>query len=538
MNNKNKEFNLFSLHWEIDKHPRSWICIKGKELKHIVKEMEDKIILERKISREELSKLLSKKLGCCFTSFKRILRGQSEYYPIPFIKEMVSLSNEKKYLKQIHSRIQFLKINSASSKEFLAVKGLNEYLVKILGAFMADGSLTVTIMFASKNRSKLKPIKKSLKNKNINYNQWFCKSREEHSISITINRNNHQSLNKIIKSNNNKVNVQSHHYLEITDEHKDNLEAFRIWIIDCFNILPNSFKEKKGAWRLIYSNKILARYLISFFDVKPGPKCDIAFEPEIIKNSSLEIRKLFARGVIMFDGCFSAGKITFTTISHKLFKSIKDILTKDGINTGSSINRGSYVLFTYEKNKKEKFMDYFEEGTLKRIKIKDLIEENNQDIKKLINRYKIYPNNKITFENLYYFIKNTGCCDWNYLATHFKCSRHILKPYLIVLVNNQLIKFSRTPKLLNERFVDKNMQILLKDELHDFVFEKIKEKFKTYENFSNKTNTHKATISAWKLRKNRIPLSFLKKMCKECEINFDNVLSNVQKTDRKIIEAI
>jgi len=533
-----ENFNIFNLHKDIDRHPRSWICVKGEGIKDIIREIEAKIIKEKGFSRESLAKLLSKRLNCNFNSFKYIFRGEKEYYPIPFIKELINISGNKEYLKKVHSRIQYLKVNSAISKKVKCIKNLTPDLYKILGAFMADGSLTVTIQFASKNKFDLEQPKKFFEESNTNYNEWYCKSREEHSLGIAINQKNWDRVNQII-SLNKITKIQSHYNLEISDEHQSNLESFRKWVLNSFNVLPNSFKEKRGAWRLTYSNKIVARYLMTFFDVVPGPKTYTAFEPTLIKDSPLDMRKLFARGVLMFDGSFtSAGKLTFSTKSRDLFESIKDITKKDDLAIGITRNRGDFAMFTYEKTSKQKILSYFEKETHKWLRVKDFLETRNRSIEELIKRYKIYPNNKITFEKLYDLIKDIKSCDLEYLSNYFKCSKHIIKAYLIILKNSRLISFSKNPVLIKKRFVKSSTQILLKENIHNFIFDKIKEECGTYKNFCDSANIHKATISAWKLRKSRINLSILEKICRLCNIDFSIVLNNVKEADRKIIEIV
>jgi hypothetical protein len=533
------DLNLFNLHKEIDEHSRSWISFKGNNIKKLVKEIEDQIIKEKNLSREKLAKLLSKKLDYSFTSFKCILRGKREYYPIPIIKEIVSLCKNKKYLERIHSQIQNLKVNSASSREVKAIKTLTPDLCKIIGAFMADGSLTVTIIFASKNKQNLQKLKLELIKLSMHYNEWNCNSRNEYSICFTVNDKNQGVINKLIKKYDKILNIQSHYNLEITDEHKSNLVSFKGWIFNSFNVLPNSFKKKKNAWRLTYSNKIIARYFMTFFDIIPGPKASTAFEPQIIKNSPLEMRKLFARGVLMFDGSFtSAGKLSLSTKSKFLFESIKNILRSDNINIGTTKNRGYYVIFTYESTFKEKIRFYFEFKTYKWLRVNDFLETKNQSIENLIKRYKVYSNNKVTFKKLYDLIIDVKSCDLSYLSSHFNCSKHTLKSYLIILHNKGLIRVSRTPNLINEKFINSLTQILLKENIHRFIFGKIKKVFGTYKNFSNQVYIHKATISAWKLRKNRMELSILKKICSLCDVDFSIVLRNIENTDRKIIEAI
>lgn len=535
-----EDFDIFNLNRDIDKHPRSWICIKGEGIKDIISEIEAKMIKEKGFSRESLAKLLSKRLNCNLNSFKRLFRREKEFYPIPFIKELVGISGDKEYFNKIHFKIEHLKVNSAISKEVRSIKKLIPDLCKILGAFMADGSLTMTISFASKNKFDLKLPKKVLKKFNMHYNEWYCKSRKEYSLSLTINQQNYNLINKIIISLNNKgIQIQSHYNIEITDEHKSNIKSFKKWMINSFKVLPNSFKEKGGGWRLTYSNKIIARYFMTFFDVIPGSKTYTAFEPSIIKNSCFEMRKLFARGVLMFDGSYtSAGKLTFSSKSRYLFESLKEIFRKDDIAIGTTRNRGDYIIFTYENNPKEKFLSFFEKETIKWKRVRDSYIKEHRDLEELENRYKIYPNNKVTFKNLYDYINEVGVCDWNHLAKKFKCSRHQLKQYLIILENSKLIKFSKNPVFLKDIFIDDSIKILLKERFHNYLFKRIERLYKNYKILGDVIKIKKGTLSAWKVRKSKIPLVTLKEICRYCNINTSLIRNNIQQTDRRIIEII
>lgn len=108
----------------------------------------------------------------------------------------------------------------------------------------------------------------------------------------------------------------------------------------------------------------------------------------------------------------------------------------------------------------------------------------------------------------------------------------------MILKNNNLINFSRNPHNMNGKFINNSIEVFLNENTHSFIFGKIKKDFGTYENFGKKLSIHKATISAWKLRKNRIPLNILKEICTLCNVDFSIILNNIKETDRKIIEII
>ena len=358
MSNKFSLLSLNNKRW--DKHPRSWICISGKNVKEIISKIEKEIIKSKKTNREQISRLIEKKLSCAHTSIKRLLQGKIKFYPIPIILELCELSREEKFNKSLlENSIEYLKVNSASSKPIKAVKELSKELAKIIGAFCADGSLSIQFVVSSKKEEGLEKVKGL---GNIKKSQ----SRKEYYISISLNRENYYKLADFSKENRN-FQTQAHYAIELTDEYQSNVEAFNNWVFSLFEIKPNSFYQRDLAWRIIFSNKILARYLITFFGFLPGCKTDIVSEPEIIKNSEFKIRKEFAKGVIMFDGCVTKRKtISFSTISPNLANSIKDILEKDGLKVGSFLNnRKEYSVYTFANENVGKLLEYFEKGTKK-----------------------------------------------------------------------------------------------------------------------------------------------------------------------------
>jgi len=158
-----KKFNLSLLHQSIDTHPRSWICLKGLRLKRLINRLEKDVLKSQGYCRESLSKKLSARLHCSYGVIKRILQGKSEFYPIPIILELSKMSsNRRRVLKNIKENIEYLKVNSASAKPIRAVSQLSENLAKILGAFMADGSLSIQIVIAAPCLEDLKTIKKQI----------------------------------------------------------------------------------------------------------------------------------------------------------------------------------------------------------------------------------------------------------------------------------------------------------------------------------------------------------------------------------------
>lgn len=537
-----KRFNLLLLHQPEDIHPRTWICLRKPKLKTIVKNLEKDILKNQGWCREKLSKEIANGLRCSHTAIKWILLGKRKFYPVPIIFELLKFSkNRRIFLKEVKNTIKYLKINSASAKPVRAVYKLNENSAKILGAFMADGSLSIQIVIAASYSKNLEKIKKRLTKLRIRYSTGNTPSRNQHYISIQANRNNFNLLNKIMRSI--RSLAQTHYGIELIDEYKDNVEVFSNWIREEFNITPNRFEKRKNAWRVSFSNKILARYLMRFFEVKPGPKAYSAFEPKIIKRSNLKIRKAFAKGVLMFDGCVTAEKkISFGTVSWNLFTSIKQIWKKDNVKFGQSISerrnsynpRKKYTLFTLSttvENQKEKLLNYFEPGTQKWKLLNWLYGDlNYTPILK--------TNSRLSLKKIMKILRKIKICDTFFLKDYFGCySYSYIRSYIRILRDQNKIKLSNHPSSIN-KYISKNTTLLLKNKFHKFLFRKIREKFKKDQNCAKFLGIHKATFSAWRVRKNRIPLYVLEKICKALNLNLNKVFASVEKTDREIVEII
>ena len=534
-----KKFNLFLLNSTTDLHPRTWICAGGKNIGRLFKKLKKEVVKSKKFCKQWSYNNLNNNLRCSPSTIKETLRLERKFYPIPIILELLKFTkNKNKFLNIFKNNIEYLKVNSASAKPIKAVNRLNNNLAKILGAFMADGSLSVQVIFSDKDPIRLKILERKLKKIKIHYSAGNCPSRNQHYLSIQVNSKNLRFLNEFLK--NSGLLIQTHYSIGLTDAYKDNVEMFTKWIKDEFNINPNRFEKKKNAWRVCFSNKILARYLIIFFEAIPGPKCFTAFEPKIIKTSHLGIRKSFARGALMFDGCVSKNnKILFSTVSKNFHSSIKQIWLKDKIKFGESIlTRKSgynnkitaYNLFTTAENKKNKLFAYFEPNTQK-WKLLCWLSGNleNPPIIKSEKCFSIYELIKL--------IRRAKICDTNFIKNHFKLTHTTIRIYLKILKNQRKIRLTNKPKNLSI-YIDQNATIFLEKNFHNAMFNKIKIDFGNYKNCAKFLDIHKATFSNWRIKKTMIPLRVLKQFCNVLKINFNKVSKNVEKIDREIAEII
>ena len=124
-----KTFNLLLLHSRTDIHPRTWLCLRGTKLNNTFKLLEKSARNQNRLSRNALSKLISSKYGCSINTVGRILQGNTKYYPIPILLELLELNkNSKRIANQINKDAEYLKVNSATSKPVKALKSLNKNL--------------------------------------------------------------------------------------------------------------------------------------------------------------------------------------------------------------------------------------------------------------------------------------------------------------------------------------------------------------------------------------------------------------------------
>ena len=135
-------------------------------------------------------------------------------------------------------------------------------------------------------------------------------------------------------------------------------------------------------------------------------------------------------------------------------------------------------------------------------------------------------------------LKEVKKCDTEFLKDYFKASHTTIRTYLKILSKQNQILLNSHPNGLSSSSVDASTCVFLKDNFHNFLFGRIKEKFKKFNEAANFLTTHKATISAWKLKKNRIPLATLKEMCSILEIDYQGALVSVENTDREIAQII
>ncbi|MEM0360607.1 MAG: hypothetical protein QXK06_04710, partial [Candidatus Diapherotrites archaeon] len=91
----------------------------------------------------------------------------------PFIKALCDYAGDKKAERRIIQETEYLKVNSASSKPVKACKKLNIHLSKFVGSFMADGSLSIQVVFAAENKNEISKTAHFLSEKKQHFSQNY-----------------------------------------------------------------------------------------------------------------------------------------------------------------------------------------------------------------------------------------------------------------------------------------------------------------------------------------------------------------------------
>lgn len=175
-------------------------------------------------------------------------------------------------------------------------------------------------------------------------------------------------------------------------------------------------------------------------------------------------------------------------------------------------------------------------------KLLNYFEKNTQKYKLLrwIDGYLQYKpmikdNHALSVKKILLLLNKIESCDVSFMERYFK-RRHItIRTYLNILKKQRKIRISNKPVTWSNSISD-TTTINLKKTVHDELFAKIKEKLGHYKNAASVLGVHKATLSAWKLQKSRIPVEILRQMCLMCEIDFEDITPSIIQTDRDIIE--
>jgi hypothetical protein len=315
--------DLFKLHNRTeDVKPKSWIRAEGKdfslEIRKIIRDIKCKGLSGRKIGYYLSKELGYKSPSRCSAIIHYALKKDIPI-PFPMVDELAKLyeklydMDNEKLKKRLCEKIEFLSLNVKNSDRIKVVKDLSENLTKIIGAFAADGNL----------------LRKPYKNFGFSYR------------------------------------------LLLEDEYKSSVNALNKWFKDVFGIsLCIRRNNKNNTWMICTWNKVIFRYFTEFFNFKSGSKVYSIDEPEMIKNSPLEIRKAFACGVLTFDGSVGVdSNVELFIRSKNLAESIFRILR---LSKADPILNAKGNFYSVKCLASSDLLDFFEKQTNKWIRVRSL----------------------------------------------------------------------------------------------------------------------------------------------------------------------
>lgn len=481
------EFDLFKLYVsEEDLGPRSYIKVFGKELFHHTNIIVRDVLKANNEKITYLSKRIAKRLDIHHDTALKMLRNRSNerWIALPILIELLNEwkincnKSEKDIInKKLKLQNYFEKLGCGSKEknEVKVVRNLDLTLAKITGAHMADGHL--------------------------------CKKKTFRGYSY-----------KII----------------IIDEYKSNLEAFGRWVKEVFGINVKMEKAKSNAWKIDIRNKIVGRYLKIFFGFPAGAKTYYNL-PEIIENSSKEIKRAFLIGLFSFDGCVETDKsVSYGIANETLRNQIAVILNEFNLNIVSQKKGGYYHLKTgvLNKNRLGVWMNFFEPYTEKWFKLKDMVEGFNEKVLSfdkgvsVLNR--IYKNGmKTNIPKIVSTLKELKVCDKYILANKLKIGISTLYRYIHILESSNILIRTKNPNIINlSNFHPNYVRMFLTKDFIKKLFKKLRQKSYLRKELALKLGVCKCSVNNWAQYRHNIQLSKLEKLLE---------LANVQLKDSDII---
>ena len=283
-----KGFQLLGLHDKKDRSYQSWIYASGKDLQNIVKNLLNSEKVEEIVEglKKEIASYRNKSKTLIY--LKNLLSSIETGAPVTWFPLVLLVRLSKNtHEEEITAHIDKLGTVKDNNKivEVRAVKKLDKKFAKLLGVHAADGSIS--------------------------------------------------------------------HYdgqIWVKDENYYNLVLVKTLFEDVFGLSPKIIKLKKAdAYGLYVNNKVIMRYFTKIFGFAEGYKADSVSTPEMLRCSSFEIKKSFASGVLMADGCVGFdGKISINCKSKRLVEDVHSILLEDGLRVAdirNSIHNGKSMWY-------------------------------------------------------------------------------------------------------------------------------------------------------------------------------------------------
>ena len=458
------KFDLFRLYVpNEDTGARSQISCTGKELNSAIN-----LILRDMINKGDkiyhICKRISSKLNYHPSTVLKMLRNRNEQVSIVLLVELLNewknvcnksfLECENLKLK-IQSDIEWLYCGSKFRNMIKAIKKVDINLAKIIGAHHADGCLT-------KEKSK----------GGMNYK------------------------------------------FMILDYYKSNLIAFNKWMIKTFGVQYRIKKDRSNAWIICFRNKIIGRYLEIFFGF-PGGNKSLFNLPEIIKESTDDIKKAYVLGFLTFDGCVETDRTVSLGIKNKILRDeIKNILPKS-FDIVKKEGKDQYGVKTGVLSKKEikAWKNFFESGTEKWFKLNDYLYgfkrsvDSEEEAIEILN--KIFPkqnSSNISLKKVITVLKELKYCDKFYLAKQLNIGVSTLFRYLHILDMSRIIIRTNNTEIFPKIGEEQDAKLILSKSLHNLLFFNIESKY-TIKDICNKLNILKATYRNWKAKRHGISFS-------------------------------
>jgi len=348
------EFDLFKLHvHDKDRDPcRSWIRTHGAHLQKIISSLIGEIQSKKDLPKRALAKELSNKIGCSQSSCIKYLYGK-KWVPLIFIDALLQTYREG--LAAPAPEIEDKKKAMQSSFEWLKVGVRNSRPIKAVKFLTPE----------------------------------LCKIAGAYAADGTVSKD---------------------YIIELSDKDRRAVDAFAAWLENTFKVQVRvKFSDKNNSWKIVFCNKVIARYLNVFFGFPYGEKTGIVEEPESVKRLPQKYRRAFACGVMTFDGSIDTrGKVRIELKSRKLRDTIVVIAKNDGLFscTGENKKRGHFSSSSpliKGMRAQTGWLAYFEEGTEKWFRAKDFLfgfghHVNNlgQALLMLDRAYRAQPVTKIT----------------------------------------------------------------------------------------------------------------------------------------------
>jgi len=312
-------FDLFKLHQIIDNGAKSWICVYGKDMREYLIDS----IKKSKFTCKRIIRDASKELNSSQGPFSDVFYCNKKWIPIPLLLYLIKIKVVEK--KITLEKIEYLKVNAVKAKPIRAVKTLSITLCKILGSHAADGNLYARIGFNSFDKKSLESILDNEQRRQI-----YKTKRGAYRYKVA-----YKEAIKILKQKLPKdIKTWQEYNIDLTDQYKNAVLVYSNWIEKTFGLKLQVKKyPKKDAWRINFSNKIIARYFANFFQFPIGEKTEIVNEPSLISIAGNRYRLAFLQGVMLFDGGVDkSGCVSLISKSKNLINSANEILNNNDIH--------------------------------------------------------------------------------------------------------------------------------------------------------------------------------------------------------------